>query len=66
MKYKKIILFFCIILPLSVLLRTLQLFFTVETDTGFFKSEYKTAGIYLLIIIIAACACLAIIFLAEH
>ena len=66
MKYKKIILFFCIILPLSVLLRTLQLFFTVETDTGFFKSEYKTAGIYLLIIIIAACACLAIICFTGH
>lgn len=66
MKYKKILLFFCIILPLSVLLRTLQLFFTVETDTGFFKSEYKTAGIYLLIIIIAACACLAIICFTGH
>lgn len=66
MKYKKIVLFFCVALPLSVLLRTLQLFFTVETETGFFKSEYKTVGFYLLVIIIAACASLAIICFTGH
>ena len=66
MKYKKIILFFCIILPLSVLLRTLQLFFTVETDTGFFKGEYQTAGFCMLVLIIAVCACLAIICFTGH
>ena len=65
MKYKKIVLFFCVALPLSVLLRTLQLFFTVETETGFFKSEYKTVGFYLLVIIIAACASLAIMRAAS-
>lgn len=66
MKYKKIVLFFCITLPLSILLRTLQLFFTVETDTGFFKSEYKTAGFYLLLLIVAACACLAVVCFTGH
>lgn len=66
MKYKKIILFFCIILPLSIFLRTFQLFFTVETNTGFFKREYETAGFYLLILIIAVCASLAIICFTGH
>ena len=66
MKYKKIILFFCITLPLSILLRTLQLFFTVETDTGFFKAEYKTVGLYLLVLIVAVCASLAIICFTGH
>lgn len=66
MKYGKIVLFFCITLPLSILLRTLQLFFTVETETGFFKSEYKTAGFCLLVLVIAACASLAIICFTGH
>ena len=66
MKYKKILLFFSITLPLSVLLRTLELFFTVETDTGFFKNEYKSAGIYLLALIIAVAASLAVICFTAH
>lgn len=66
MKYNKIVLFFCITLPLSLLLRTLQLFFTVETETGFFKTEYKTVGLYLLALIIAVCASLAIVCFTGH
>ena len=66
MKYKKIILFFCIIMPLSILLRTFQLFFTVETKTGFFKTEYETAGFYLLLLIIAVCVSLAVICFTGH
>lgn len=65
-KYKKIVLFFLITLPLSILMRTLQLFFTVETNTGFFKTEYKTAGFFLLIMIIAACACVAFVCFTGH
>ena len=34
MKYKKILLFFGVTLPLSVLLRTLEIFFTVEPSTA--------------------------------
>lgn len=66
MKYKKILLFFGVTLPLSVLLRTLEIFFTVETDTGFFKNEYKTVGIYLLVLIIAVAASLAVICFTGH
>ena len=66
MKYKKIVLFFFLTLPLSLLLRTLQLFFTVETDTGFFKIEYKTVGFYFLALIIAVCVSMAIICFTGH
>lgn len=66
MKYNKILLFFGVSLPLCVLLRTLELFFTVETETGFFKNEYKTVGIYLLVLIIAVAASLAVICFTSH
>ncbi|MGN0494298.1 MAG: hypothetical protein ACI4F7_11670 [Acutalibacteraceae bacterium] len=66
MKYNKILLFFGITLPLCVLLRTLELFFTVETETGFFKNEFKSIGVYLLILIIAIAASLAIICFTGH
>lgn len=66
MKYKKILLFFSITLPLSILLRTLQLFFTVETTTGFFKTEYKTISFYLFAVIVAVCAGIAAVCFTGH
>lgn len=66
MKYKKIILFFCIALPVSVLMRMLELYFTVDTKTGFFKPEYKSMGYYLLIMIIAFCAVTALLCFTSH
>ena len=51
MKYKKILLFFGIALPASVLMRLLQLMFTVDEKTGFIRSEYNETGYYLLILI---------------
>ncbi len=49
MKYKKIMLFACTLLPISVLLRVAQLLFTVEITTGFFKPEYEAYGYAILI-----------------
>ena len=66
MKYEKIILFFCIALPLSVSMRLLQLFFTVEPETGFFKPYYRTPGILLLIVILAFCAVTVILSFTSH
>ena len=66
MKYGKIVLFFCIALPVSVLLRTLQLFFTVDAATGFFKNEYMGVGSLLLVLIFAVCAATAIICFTGH
>lgn len=66
MKYKKIILFFCIALPLSVLMRMLQLYYTVELKTGFYKPEYQNAGLYLLLVILAFCAVTAVLSFTSH
>ncbi len=66
MKQGKIMLFFGISLPICVLMRALQLFFTVDTQTGFFKPEYITVGIYLLFVILAFCVCLAVICFSSH
>ena len=66
MKYKKILLFSGIALPASVLLRFLQLVFTVDTKTGFFKSEYKETGYYLLILIIVCAAVTAALCFTTH
>lgn len=65
-KYNKIVLFFGIAYPASLLLRILQLFFTIETKTGFFKNEYKSAGMYLLLLIVAVCVALGIICFTSH
>ena len=66
MKYKKILLFSGIALPASVLLRFLQLVFTVDTKTGFFKPEYKETGYYLLILIIVCAAVTAALCFTTH
>ncbi len=66
MKYSKIILFFGITLPASILMRFLQILFTVDATTGFFKNEYNKMGFYLLVVILAACACLAVICFTGH
>lgn len=66
MKYKKIVLFFCIAFPISILLRTLQVIFTIDAETGFFKAEYNGVGGGLLIVLAAICAVIWVICLASH
>ena len=56
MKYNKIVLFFCISAPACMLMRILQLMFTVEAETGFFNAEYGSIGYYLLAFIAVFCA----------
>lgn len=60
MKYKQIILFFVIALPISISLRLVQLFQTIEPVTGFFKHEYEGVGSFITIIILAIAAVLAL------
>lgn len=61
MKLNKIMLFFYIALPASVLMRVFQLFYTVDTKTGFFKPEYKTAAYLILAFIFVFCVALVIL-----
>lgn len=60
MKLNKIFLLFAVTLPISVLLRFLQIAFTVEFQTGFFKPEQTVFGVVLLCLIGAACVELAV------
>ena len=49
MRYGKISVLFWALMPLSVVLRLLQLIFTVDTKTGFFLREYENMGNIMLI-----------------
>lgn len=66
MKYKKILTFFLIGLPLSVMLRFMQLYFTIDADTGFYKQEFENYSIFMLIIILAFSAFAAIFSFSAH
>ena len=61
MRYKNIIAFFLVVLPVSIGLRFMQLVFTVDATTGFFKQEYKPIGYALIFIIFFACAITALL-----
>lgn len=66
LKFKKLLLFFYVALSASVLMRLVQLNFTIEPKTGFFAAESSRFGIYLLLLIIAACASTAILCFTTH
>lgn len=66
MRFKKIILFFTVTLPLSIALRLVQLSYTVDMTTGFFKNEYKPYGIYILIAIFVFTAVTAVFAFTSH
>lgn len=66
MHYKKILTAFWVLLPLSVILRLLQLLFTIETKTGFFLREYETFGNIMLIAIFLFAAISALFCFTTH
>ncbi len=53
MKYNKIIFLFSVFLPLAVLLRLIQLSFTVDYTTGFYIKEFEGNGKAMLIVLFA-------------
>ncbi len=59
MRFKHIMIFFWSALPLCMLLRTLQLIFTVEGRTGFIKQQYSAMGNFMTVVICAAVAAVA-------
>lgn len=66
MKYNKIVLFFCIAAFAGILVRILQLVFTVDVETGFFLPEYSNIGYYMLIFIAVFCAVTAVLCFTGH
>lgn len=66
MKYKKIIFLFAVFLPLSIVLRLMQLSFTVDYSTGFFLREFETNGEAMLWVVFALCFAPAVFALFSH
>ena len=66
MKYGKLMLFWWIALPVSLLMRLFQLFFTVDRGTGFFLQEQKTVGVGLTVLIGVFCAVSVILAFTSH
>ena len=61
MKHEKILLFWGLALPASIALRLVQLFCTIQGDTGFFKQEFAGFGLAITLIIFVFVA-LAVFF----
>lgn len=66
MKYKKILLFSGIALPVCLGLRFLQLFYIIEAETGFYKPEFKNFGLYILILIFGFVAATVMFSMFTH
>ncbi len=66
MKYKQILSFFSLALPISIAVRFFQIINTVESETGFFESEYKTQGMIMTGIVVVLAALVAIFALNSH
>lgn len=58
MKLSKIMTFFCIGMPICVLLRIFQIIFTIEFETGFYINDYKTIGTVISAVIFGFCVLL--------
>ena len=66
MKYKNIIFLFAVFLPVSIVLRLMQLSFTVDYSTGFFIKEFETNGNAMLWVVLALCLAPAVFALFSH
>ncbi len=56
MKYRHAVILLCISVPMCVLLRSLQLIFTIDSTTGFIKQRYYAISMLITVIVCAAIA----------
>lgn len=61
MKYKQTLGFFAVSLFLCVVIRSFELIYIVDSKTGFLKEQYRTIGIFAVVVIIAAIIALSAI-----
>jgi len=66
MKFKNILTYFYFALVTSIVLRTYQIFFTIDNVTGFFKPEYKGIGAILLLVLGAIAISVFILSITVH
>ncbi len=56
MKHRHILMLVCASLPVCVMLRTIQLIFTIDSTTGFIKQQYTAISVLITVIVCAAIA----------
>lgn len=61
MRYRHTIILFFVTMPICVLLRTLQLIFTIDEATGFIKQQYSEISVIIMFIICAAVAAVGLL-----
>lgn len=66
MKYKKIAFLFLIALAAGVMIRTLQVFYTIDGATGFFKQSYADMGFKMSVVVLGLTLIMTIIGATVH
>ncbi|MBQ6884905.1 MAG: hypothetical protein IJN56_04120 [Clostridia bacterium] len=67
MKHRQIINLFCIALPVCVLLRAIQIHFTIDGTTGFIKQQYNDIATLITLVIFATVATMCVLaFFTEN
>ncbi len=67
MKHRHIINLFCVALPICVLLRAIQIHFTIDATTGFIKQQYGDIATLITVVILAAVTSVcALAFFTEN
>ena len=66
MRYRHTLLLFGIFLPTCLVLRALQLIFTIDSATGFIKQQYSAISVIITLVIFAAIISVGIISLATE
>ena len=61
MRYRYTMNLFYIALPICLLLRTIQLIFTIDETTGFIKQQYSSISTVVMIVICAAVAAVGLL-----
>ncbi len=66
MQYKRVIMFFLVALPLSIIMRLLQLKYVIDAKTGFFLPQFNIFGYAILIIFFVVAFMFALFSFTTH
>ena len=65
MKFRHSVTLFCVCLPVCLILRALQLIFTIDEKTGFIKQQYTGISVAITLVILAGVASVGLISFAA-
>lgn len=66
MKQRHTILLLCIAVPICAILRTIQLFFTIDSKTGFIKPQYTAISMLISIIVCVSAIVIALLSISAN